>query len=150
MKETCQWVSSRPWLRGRHMWMCCVPRRKHRHIGVSESSRASLPTRILKQVQLSWPPCHASACSKVSYWTSGLLLTRFEPGQKYLSHILTRCLLAFPEVKPLPIKSTYTAGLPSKMQSKAKGALNMAALANDQVSNKPNKHPKIPKIEKDE
>ena len=31
------------------------------------------------------------------------------------------------------------------MLPKAKGALNTTALANDKVSNKPNKHPKDPK-----
>ena len=39
----------------------------------------------------------------------------------------------------------YTAGLASNMLPKAIGALKMAALANDKVSNKPNRHQENPK-----
>ena len=42
-------------------------------------------------------------------------------------------------------KYLCTAGLLSEIQPKAKGALNMAALANGKVSKRPNKHPKNPK-----
>ena len=83
---------SPPWPRGRHLWMCSVPHSKHRHIGVSESSRASL--LITKQVKLSGPPDRASACNKVPFWTSSLPLSQAKkniPNLNARPQGLSRC-----------------------------------------------------------